>query len=227
MPENNIIRDTIGGMIPDISVSGAGTLILWFLGVIFFIVIIGIGTYFLVLRLRYNKNIVLYRKVGGRIQKIGTYKGMFERIGSAGDYWCRLRNPKKILPKPRIEIDKNIYWFYEREDGEWINFEFHDIDDQMKKANVRYDDEDMRLQRLGIQRNLEQRFQKVTFWEKYGGMIMSLIFVLVTAIMYIVLFKTMGDSWTQAGQMAESVRDMANQVQQLSQRIGGGIQPVS
>lgn len=222
----NLIGETFGGMMPNISVSGLGTLAIWSLGALLFLSLAGFVTYRITQRLKFNQKIVLHRKVGGIIRKVATYKAMFERVGNAGDYWCVLRNPKKILPKPRIEIDKNEYWFYQREDGEWINFEFADIDKTMKLAKVRYDDEDMRLQRLGIQKNLDQRFQKVTFWQKYGGMIMSLIFVLVTAIMYIVLFKTMGDSWTQAGQMAEAVKEMANQVQILSTKIGGGIQAV-
>jgi len=223
---NNIIGDTLGGFIPEISISNIGTLIIWGLGITILLIFAGIGSYFLVQKLRYNKKIILYKKIGGVTKKIATYKAMFERLGNAGDYWCRLKNPKKILSRPRIESSKNEYLFYERKDGEWINFEFGDIDEQMQTAGIKYIDEDIRLQRLGIQKNLEQRFQKVTFWQKYGGMIMSLIFVLVTAIMYIVLFKTMGDSWTQAGQMAEAVKEMANQVQILSTKVGGGIQVI-
>ena len=225
--EESIIGETFGKFIPDVSVSGLGTLALWGIGSILFFCVAGVITYFVVQRFKYNKTIVLYRKIGGKPIRALTDKGMFERVGSAGDFWCRLRKTKKILPRPRIEIGKDEYWYYQRKDGEWINFELEDIDETMSKAKIRYDDEDMRLQRLGIQKNLLSRFQKLSFWQKYGGMIMSLIFILVVSVMFIVLFKTMGDSWTQAGQMAEAVRDMANQVQQLSTRIGGGTTPVS
>ncbi len=221
-----IIKDTFGGMIPNISMSDVGTLAIWGIGALIFFILAGVVTYYLVQRFKYNKTVVLFKKVGGKPTRVLTDKGMFERVGNAGDFWCRLRKSKKILPRPRIEIAKDEFWFYQRKDGEWINFELEDIDETMKRLKVRYDDEDMRLQRLGIQKNLLQRFQKLTFWQKYGGMIMSLIFVLVVSVMFIVLFKTMGDSWSEAGQMAEAVRDMANQVHQLSQRVGGGAQVV-
>ena len=83
--------------------------------------------------------------------------GQFARIGKAGDYWCKLKKFKKTLPRPRRQVEKNTYWFYEREDGEWVNFTLNDFDDGMKKAGAYFVDEDMRLQRLGIQKNLQER----------------------------------------------------------------------
>lgn len=226
MAQESVISETAGKLLPNFSMAGLGSLLLYGFISLLVIALIGVGVYFLVQRMQYNKKIILWAKIGGKLTRIQEDTGKFERVGISGDQWCRLRKAKKILPRPRIAVAKNEFWFYQRKDGEWINFDLEDIDDKFEKASIKYDDEDMRLQRLGIQKNLIARFQKATFWQKYGGMIMSLIFVLVVAIMFILLFKTMGDSWVQAGEMAEAVKEMANQVQKLSTRVGGGAVPV-
>ena len=59
-------------------------------------------------------------------------------------------------------------WYYIREDGEWINFKQINIDEESRKMNVKFVQEDMRLQRLATERILEQRLLNKSFWEKYG-----------------------------------------------------------
>ena len=110
---------------------------------------------------------------------------------------------------------KNEYWYYIREDGEWINFSLQDVDAQMKAAKVYYVEEDMRLQRLGIQKNLEARFKKITFWERYGGMITTGVFLLIITICLVVIFREMKGAWTGATEMAGAVKEMALQLKNI------------
>ena len=121
---------------------------------------------------------------------------------------------------------RNEYWFYEREDGEWINFQLADFDEEMKTAGCYFVDEDMRLQRLGIHKNLRDRLQKVTFWQKYGGMIMSIAFILVVTICFVVLFNKMYNMYHNAGIMATEVKTMAQAVHNLATHQGSGMVPV-
>lgn len=172
--------------------------------------------------LRYNKRFKWFRKVGNEIIPVAEYKAWFQRVGTAGDTWANVKVLKRLLPKPRKQMAKNEYWFYEREDGEAINFSLKDFDQEMKKAGAYFVDEDMRLQRLGIQKNLENRFQKVTFWQKYGGMIMNLLFLVIVTIMLVILFKEMKDNWAVGREMAQSVRNMAEQVKNMRIQVGSG-----
>jgi len=173
-------------------------------------------------RLKYNKKLKLFRKVGNEIVPVLDDKGWFARVGTAGDQWCKVQKFKKTLPRPRKQMAKDEYWFYEREDGEWVNFSLKDFDEDMKKAGAYFVDEDMRLQRLGIQKNLENRFQKVTFWQKYGGMIMNILFMVIVTVCLVILFKEMKDNWAVGREMASAVRDMAVQVQNLYTRGQSG-----
>lgn len=203
--------------------SGMGTAIWIAVGVMVIGGLLAWGVVALMQYLAFNKKIVLWRKVGNqRPTKILEDRGKFERVGSAGDYWCITKKLKKTLPRPSIQSGKNEFWFYEREDGEWINFGMGDIDNQMRESKAYYVDEDMRLQRLGIQKNLRDRFQKVSFWQKYGGLIMQVIYLLITTICLVILFKEMKDNWAVGREMASAVRDMAVQVANLQKQIGSG-----
>jgi uncharacterized membrane protein len=85
----------------------------------------------------------------------------------------------------------------------------------------------MRLQRLGIQKNLQDRFQKLTFWQKYGTTIITLIFMLVTAILFIVMFQKMAGGWQAVADASETIKEMASAVNNLATRMGGGVVPAN
>jgi len=167
----------------------------------------------------------MFEKVNGKVYQTGFDKAKFERIGVAGDYWARTKKFKKILPKPRISSGKNTYNFYIREDGEWINFGLEDIDCKMHEAKTYYLDEDIRLQRLGIQKNLETRFKKEKFWDKYGNMIVMLIFVIIITICLVVLFQKLILVSTGLKEASSAMTTLANALMGVSSRVGGGLVP--
>jgi hypothetical protein len=167
---------------------------------------------------KWNIDLKLFRKVNGVYVPIGDLKAQIQRVGKAGDTWLVVKNGKR-LPRPKIWIGINKVWYCEREDGEWINFRLGDIDMQMKEAKAYYVEEDMRLQRLGIQKNLEERFVKEGFWAKYGQTIMTIIFCLLVTICLVVLFQKF-DGLTKAFVSASaSVEHMAQSVELMSNSI--------
>ena len=199
------------------NVSRMGSWILYLFIALLIACLLALCFYLIVMRLKFNKKIILFRKVAGNIIPVANDKGILQRVGIAGDTWLRTRKFKKILPRPKIEMDKNTYWFYEREDGEWINFNLSDIDYDMKKAKSYYVDEDMRLQRLGIQRNLKDRFDKPSFWEKYGAQIMMVIFFLIVTICLIIIFNKMNDLIESFPKLAKALESLANAIGSNSQ----------
>ena len=162
-----------------------------------------------------------------------TTKAKEERLGMAGDYWWRSKKGK-ILPRGRIQMSKNEYWYYQKIDGEWINFELDNVDEQLKKVGAKFKDEDMSFSRIGIQRNLNDRLQKLTFWDKHGQTIMTIIFILILCVMVILVMQKMAKNWEIANQVAqsnnkiaESNLKIAEQMEAIAQRVGGGSIPVS
>ena len=223
----------VGNLLGEAGISipkfNSSTIMTWGIYIIGGILLAGgviFGIYLLMNYLKWNKKITLFRRVANRIIPVSHDKAMFERIGQSGDYWLKTQKLKKTLPRPKIEMGVNTFWYFEREDGEWINFELADIDAQMKKAGAYYVDEDMRLQRLGIQKNLSARLIKETFWQKYGTTIMLIIFVMIVTICLVVLFQKMQGNWTAATSSAQAIEHMAAAVEQMAKNIGGGLKTV-
>ncbi len=138
-------------------------------------------------RMKYK--IPLYKKIGSRVIKIAEYKAMDYNISMAGDKLWYVPKAKKYIGVGSLQSAPNEYSYFEREDGEWINFEIPDIDEKMKKAGVKYLQQDMRSQRIAISNILEQRFSdQKSWWEKYGNLVTYTIFYLVVAISMVVIF---------------------------------------
>ena len=219
------IGDVVGSMIPNFSMAGAGKWIIIILGGLLFATLLAVGAYFLFTYLKFDKKIKIFRRVGNQIVLTATDVGMFARVGAAGDYWLKLKKFKKTLPRPQIQMAKNEFWYYERDDGEWINFSLADLDEQMKKASAYYVDEDMRLQRLGIQKNLGDRFQKLTFWQKYGTTVITLVYLMVITVCVVIMFQKMAGGWAAVEEASKAIHDMAIATANVATRTGGGLVP--
>jgi len=175
--------------------------------------------------LKFNKKIEIFSKVGAKLQLVGSDRAMFQRIGYSGDFWCVLKKSKKVLPLPTIQMAKNSYWHFVREDGEWVNFGLGDFDKQMKEAGAYYVHEDMRLQRLGIQKNLRDRLLNQSWWGKYGTTMIFMIFAIFMTILMIIQFREFKTSYSGAHAMAVEIKAMAIQVSNIARSIGGGVIP--
>ena len=172
----NIGLGTIGNMI---ALFGLGLLI---------IILIGVFIFMQYQKKLYKYRIPLFTRVGNVPTRIAVYMAREVIMGKAGDRLWYIRKIKKYIPPPTIQSAANEFWHYQREDGEWVNFKMDDLDSVSKKAGVKYIDQDMRMMRLGIARNLEQRFNKQSFMEKWGNTIGSVIFFMVVSIAMVVFF---------------------------------------
>lgn len=222
------LQDTLaasGFSMPKVNFAQYGNWIVYFLAGLLLAGLLAIAIFFVIDYMKYNKTFILFKRVNGRPTKVFVDKAIFERIGIAGDYWARWRKLKKIIPRPKIEVAKNEYWFWEREDGELINFGIQDIDEMMKMAKVHYVDEDMRLQRLGIQKNLKDRLDKMSFWTKYGERIMSVVFLIIVTICLIVLFTRIENLVKVLPELADSLTKVANAISDVATRQGSGLTP--
>lgn len=159
--------------------------------------IVGFFIFWYVIKQQYNLKIRVFRKVAGIPTQIGYFVAKEVPFGMAGDKLWRvapntmLSKAFKIikwLPVGKIQTAPFEYWYYIREDGEWINYAQGDIDEISLKAGAKFTQEDMRLQRLATDRLLEQRLMNKSFWEKWKDTIMLVIFFLVIAVCMVLIF---------------------------------------
>lgn len=159
--------------------------------------LIGLFTYVQFVKRQYFIKIHLFRLVGNVPTRIAIHVAKEVPFGMAGDKLWRvapnkaMQKPFKIikwLPVGKIQTAPNEYWYYLREDGEWINFALKDLNKDAKEMGVKFVNEDMRLQRLATERLLEQRLMNKGFWEKWGTTIMMVIVFLVVAVCMVIIF---------------------------------------
>ncbi|HUW43442.1 MAG TPA: hypothetical protein VMV95_00560 [Bacillota bacterium] len=171
-----------------------GSILLIFVIALVIIGIIGFFIYSRHTKKQYWIIIHVFRLIGNTPTRVAVYNAKEVPFGMAGDRLWKVATgflkmkAIKWLPVGKIQTAPREFWYYIREDGEWINFSLADLNDIQRKAGVRFVQEDMRLQRLATERLLEQRLMNKTFWEKWGTTIMLIIVFLVVAVCMVVIF---------------------------------------
>lgn len=164
-------------------------------------------------RKTWTEKAMIYRVVAGKMYLLRTDKAKYKRIGRVGDRLFYIGGKtKRYLGLPQFSIAPHTWKFFERSDGELINFALDNLDEIMKKAGVHYLHEDVRMQRLGIEKNLKESFKKQSWWGKYGGIIMNVIYVLFVTVSLVILFAKLVDVSGAIKDMAQSVKEMADAI---------------
>lgn len=162
--------------------------------------LIGFLIYWQSVKKAYWIKIHVFRLIGNIPTRVAIYDAKEVPFGMAGDKLWKVAGSGmfgklktiKWLPVGKIQSAPREFWYYIREDQEWINFCLADLNKISKEAGIRFVQEDMRLQRLATERLLEQRLMNKTFWEKWGTVIMTVIFFLVIAVCMVIIFYQFG-----------------------------------
>lgn len=189
--------------------------ILYFLLFIFAIIIISVIAYFVVMKKKFNKKVIIFEKVNGRFEPNVKDRGMLMRYGTGGDQVFYLKKLKKYLPVPELQTGRNTFWFFLRQDGELINFTPRDFDEQSRTMGAKFLDKEMRYARVSLQSHWKERYDKPKFWEKYGGLIVNLMAILIVMIFLFLIIDKIFDSLSKV----ESLIKTANEVQQTDLRV--------
>ena len=197
-----MVNFDIGEYLPNVDPGQIFSVMTWFILFIVFALIFGVCLFFFLRWLKFNKRIIIFENVGGRFQPVRNDKAMVFGLGRTGDVVFYLRKNKKYLPVPTIQSGNNTFWYGIKEDGEWINFGIEDINEKMREAGAFFLDKEMRFARVGLQRNLKERYEKLSFMQKYGGLVAYIGLIAITGIMIWLLF----DKFIEvSGQVAEMV----------------------
>ena len=177
--------------------------------------LVGVLIYVVMMKKTYVFKIHVWRRVGNQPTRVGIFKAKSIPVGAAGDTLWFVKGLKKYLPPGTIQSAPNEYWYWIREDTEWINFGTGDLDEHQKRAGVKYIHADMRMQRLATDRLLEQRLMQKSFWEKYQHVLMTIAFFLIIAISLVIFMYMFGKT-------TDKVNQILDKAIQAEQRAGGG-----
>jgi hypothetical protein len=180
------------------SIGGMGTManILLVIAIAVLILLcLGFFIYWWYIRKVYYIKLHVFRLVGNIPTRVAIYTAREVPFGMAGDKLWKVAPAGvwkimivKWLPVGKFQTAPNEFWYWIREDGEWINFVPTDIDESSHKMNVKFVQEDMRLQRLATDRLLEQRHMEKSFWDRWQNTIMTILVFLVVAICMVIIF---------------------------------------
>ena len=187
----------------------------WFILIIVGGILVGIGSFFLIKRMKFNKKIIIFEKIGGKFEQTKIDRAITIRFGESGDSVIYCAKSKKHLPTPSIQTGRNIYWYAIREDGEWINIGIEDIDLEMKKLKVHYLDKEMRYARVALQRNLKERYQQQSFWSVYGGLVAYTSLIVITGVMFWLLIG----KFVEIGSEVTSIMNTAKEIMKESRDV--------
>lgn len=198
-----------------------GNAMVWvFISFIVFAFIIAVVVY-IIYKKTYNQKILIFGLMGNVPTLKESDLAKIVRIGAVGDTLFYIQRKKKYITPPTIQMAKRVWWFWERSDGELINFGLENVDELFRKAGIYYIDTDMRMQRLGIEKNLRDRFEKVSFWQKYGSAIMGALFVIMVTVALVVLFAKLVDVSKALEKTAQSIQSMADSVDKYYKKTSG------
>ena len=190
----------------DIGIGAIGSALLVLFGAVFIICLVALIIFLYINKRKYKYKIPLTKKVGDATIKVKTFLAKDFPIGRAGDKLWLVKGIKKYISPATLQSGANEFMHHEREDGEWINVCYPDVDEHMKTMGVKFVQQDMRSNRIAISDILEQRFKdQKTFWEKWGNMIMQLIFYLVVTMMMVVTFYQWSDIVTKISALVDKL----------------------
>ena len=169
---------SLGKYMPDFSGLGSGLLNI----LLIIIVIAGVsfGLWYYLESRKYKYKIEIYEKQGGtRYTKTMVDWAKIQKIGDSGEEVLVLRRLKKILPANGQKMGSNLYCFAIGQDGYWYNFTLGDLDAKQGLLDIEPIDRDMRYMHVAIRRNMDKRFNKGNFMDKYGAIMINGIFLLI------------------------------------------------
>lgn len=208
-----------------------GRALLIFAVLIVVVALVGYFAYLFINAKRFYVTIELYKLVDGQNKIVAKFKARDHKIGRAGDKLWYVKQAAKYLPPGILQSGPNIYKYFERSDGEWINFQLGDIDLQMQRAGVKYIHNDMRAQRIAISKALEAELKNETFWDKYGATITFILEILIFGVACVIIFYQFSEVVGKMGEVVGGMNKVVTNINHLFQNVsfasqGGSPTPI-
>ena len=222
------IGDSISGFTSGFGGFGGfgGNLVGIFAWFIVFLIVLGVAgfiTYWFVIGSKYNKKITIFENIAGQgYVPNGHDKAMIVKIGDGGEEVLRWKKRKVYRTAYGQKIGKNHYAFARGSDGYDYNITFGDLDEELRKLGIKPVDRDMRYMHVAIRRNIKDRYERITFLQKYGGLLAYTGLIAVTGVMMWLLF----DKFLDIGSSVNAAIQAAEQVTHETARLLAGLDSI-
>lgn len=191
----------------------SGTVV--FLGIA--IIVAGL-TFYIVSRRAYNKHIHMFEEINGQTTPIGMDKAREVVLPFTSVRAFYLRKRKIYLPRPSKQTGKNHYWFFIRDDGEWMNIIPSNINKQLKELDMKYDHTDMRMANASLKKLVEKNYKRTNWLKEYAPYIGFALLILMLGIVGFLIF---GEAGKTLSGLSSNTENLAKVTEEVARLLGG------
>ena len=217
--------------LPDVTWGGFGSVILWFIIAILFLVGFGIGVFFFIRWLKFNKTVVILEDVQGSddLEPVGKDKAMLVKVAKSGMEVLYLKKRKVYKGAYGKRMGKNMYYFAIGPDGYWYNVTLGSLEKGMNKIGIRPTPVNMRYQNEALQEIIKQRYNQESWLTKYGGVIAFVVLIMAFGIMAYLMMSKFSEVGSWTAQNLQVVKEVQEETKTIigaldNLKYGGGYQ---
>lgn len=204
-------------------------------GLLIFIIlalVVGTVTYLIASRRSFNKHIHIFEEVNKVAVPIGEDLAREITLPHTSTRVFFLKKKKFYLPRPTRQTGKGHYWYFIRQDGEWINIGLENINKDMEELKLDYDHTDMRYANASLKKLVEKNYKKTSWIKEYAPYIaLSILVIMIGVAFFLVAWKINQGLGGISGvaeanrQMLETSRDILKSVDNIC--AGSGLRTVT
>ena len=182
----------------------------------------------------YRRKVIVFENLAGQgFQPVLRDRARIVKIGDGGEELLKLWKSKVFRTAYGRKMGKNTYWFAVGQDGYWYNCILGDLDAKMGMLDIEPIDRDMRYMHVAIRKNIQERYRKLNFMEKYGIHLMLFVFLIVLILGIWFIVGQIGKS-TEAltknveanTEIMSASRDIIVALDNILRQSGSGIKPI-
>ena len=178
-------------------------------------VIVAILTFFIVNRRSYNKHIHIFEEINGQTVPVGMDKAREVVLPFTSVRAFYLRKKKLFLPRPSKQTGLNHYWFFVRDDGEWMNIIPSNINRKLRELNMKWDHTDMRMANASLKKLVEKNYKRTNWLKEYAPYIGFAMLILMLGIVGFLIFGEAGKTLSGLSSNTQNLADVTEAVARL------------
>lgn len=140
--------------------------------VLIILIVITFSVFYFILQKRsYNKTVHIFEEINGGTWPTGEEKAKEIVLPNTTLRAFFLKKSKLFLPRPSMSTGKDHYWYFKRNDGEWVNMRPNNVNQKLKELNLLTDHSDMRMANASLKKLVEKNYRKKSFLKEWAQVI--------------------------------------------------------
>lgn len=154
----------------------------WILIFIVLAVVMGVVFFIVIQRRRYKNTLIIFERINNVWVDTFLDKGMEVKFSPLGTSVMYFKSLKRYEPMPKIQSGNRKFYFKKYADGTLINFRLDDNENETKEQFIDMN-KAMLYHHTGINRGLQNRYDKQPLWKEYLPLILSSVYIVIMGVM--------------------------------------------